>query len=267
MLLLHLRMTIAWMFISLCCIQQQAIAADTQVPQPTSSWFSASFDALDTIPSFSLIAPSGFTPTQDFISWGIGGISHVPNTTNNAKGAASIGLGLALPRNIGITFHIDATGRELSTQQELSFSLGKYFSGLDMSISAGARSITLWRDDGTKNTPSVYVAATKVLLFNDNLAIVNAGIGNNDFRIITDTAASTSRVKVASPFLSLAYYPLPSLSLMADYTSGITSLGVGMVPLASLPLSLSIGVYDIAKTIPGHKTLSIIASVSGSYTF
>jgi hypothetical protein len=40
-----------------------------------------------------------------------------------------------------------------------------------------------------------------------------------------------------------------------------------MVPLASLPLSFSIGVYDIAKTIPGHKTLSIIASVSGSYTF
>ncbi len=267
MLGMHFRMAAMWViFISLLSVQQQASAAEA-TPPASSSWFGANFDELKALPAFSLVAPSGFTPTQDYISWGLGGISHVPNTSNNSKAAASLGLGLALPANFGITFNIDLEGRGLSKRQELSVNMGKYFTSLDMGVSFGSRNITLWHDDGTRNTPSVYIAATKVLLLKNNLGIINAGIGNNDFRTIKDTAPSTSRVKVVSPFISLAYYPLPRLSLIADYTSGITSLGVGVVPLASCPLSLSLGMYDVAKTIPNHNKLSFVATLSAAYTF
>ena len=256
-----------WMvFISLLSVQKQTSAADMTTPA-SSSWFDASFDKLDALPAFSLIAPSGFTPTQDYISWGLGGISHVPGTSNNSKAAASLGLGLALPANFGIAFNIDLEGRGLSKRQELSVNMGKYLTSLDMGISFGSRNITLWHDDGTRNTPSVYLAATKVFLLKDNLTIINAGVGNNDFRTIKDTAPSTSRLKVVSPFISLAYYPLPRLSLIADYTSGITSLGIGVVPLASWPFSLSLGVYDLAKAIPNHNKLSFIATLSAAYAF
>jgi len=225
------------------------------------------FNNLETLPAFSLVAPSGSTPRENFVSSSLGGITNTPGSTEKVRGAASLGLGVAFPSDIGLALNIDLGGKNLGQRQELSVSLGKYFNSLDINVSLGMRNFTMWHDDGSKNNPSAFIAASKLLILQDTIAIFNVGFGNNDFRTITDAAPSSVRVKNLSPFASGAYYLLPQLSLIADYTSGIATLGVGLVPKASWPISVSLGIYDVTKTIPNHNKQSFIASVSSSYTF
>ena len=227
----------------------------------------SSFRNATTLPAFSLLAPSGFTPTQNYMSASIGGIANIPATNNGSKGGASVGLGIVLPSDFGVALSIDMDAPQFSRRQELAMNAGKYFQDWDASLSVGIRNITIWHNDGSQNVPSVYVAASKIFVFEESLAIVNGGLGNNDYRVITDTAPSASRAKVLSPFISAAYYIMPQLSVIADYTAGITTLGAGVVPMPSWPLSLSVGIYDIGKAIPGHSDISWIASLSTSVTF
>lgn len=228
---------------------------------------SNNFRTATALPAFSLLAPSGFTPTQNYFAVSLGGIANIPATNNGSKGGSSVGFGLALPSDFGVSMNIDMDAPEFSKRQELAMSVGKYFSTWDVSMSIGIRNITIWHDDGSQNVPSMYVAASKIFVFEESIAIINGGLGNNDYRVITDTAPSSSRAKAASPFASAAYYFMPQVSIIADYTAGITTLGVGLVPIAAFPLSLSVGVYDIGKAIPGHVDTSWIASLSTSVTF
>ncbi len=220
-----------------------------------------------TLPSFSLLAPSGFTPNQNYMSASIGGIANAPITNNTSNIGVSLGLGIVLPSDIGVSLNIDMDAPQFSRRQELAMNVGKYFHNWDTSLSVGIRNITIWHDDGSQNVPSVYVAASRIFVFEENIAIINGGLGNNDYRVITDTAPSASRAKVLSPFISAAYYIMPQLSVIADYTAGITSLGVGIVPVTSWPLSLNIGTYDISKATPGHDNTSWVGSISTSYSF
>jgi len=252
------------LFFSLLMMPFPSFSAENQISDTS---YVSEFNNLEMLPAFSLTAPSGFTPTENFVSASLGGISNSPGSNQNARGAASLGLGLAFPSDIGLAINVDLGGKFLGERQELALSIGKYFTNLDMSFSAGGRNITMWHNDGSKNTPSFFVAASKLIMLEDTIAIVNVGVGNSDFRTITDAASSESRKTTFSPFASGAYYIFPQLSLIADYTSGIATLGAGYVPSATWPLSLSFGVYDVAKAIPNHNNTSFIASVSSSYTF
>lgn len=243
-----------------------AFCFSAMLPASADEAKSSFYDAA-TLPAFSLLAPSGFTPTLNYMSASIGGIANIPATNNDSKGGASIGLGIVLPSDFGVTLNIDMDAPQFSRRQELAMSVGKYFKDWDASLSVGIRNITIWHNDGSQNVPSVYVATSKIFVFEESIAILNGGLGNNDYRVITDTAPSASRAKVLSPFISAAYYMMPQLSIIADYTAGITTIGAGIVPLASWPLSFSVGIYDIGKAIPGHSDISWIASLSTSVTF
>ncbi len=229
--------------------------------------FTHDFNALKALPSFSLLAPSGFTPTQDFVSLGAGAITNTPTAAKDTSSAISLGFGIKLPANFGISLNVDMDGNNLSQRQELSMAMGKYFKGSDLGISFGIRNMTLWHDDGSRNIPSAYLAASKMLLWHKQLVILNIGLGNNDFRTISDISSSTDRAQTVSAFASAAYYPLPQVSFIADYTAGISSFGIGFVPLVSWPFSFNLGIYDVTKAIPTHNKTSFIASFSMSYTF
>ncbi|MDQ7003899.1 MAG: hypothetical protein Q9N67_04765 [Ghiorsea sp.] len=150
---------------------------------------------------------------------------------------------------------------------DLSIAIGKYFDAYNTGVSLGVKNITLWYAGAGRNIPSYYAAATKVAVINDYVTIMNIGFGNNAFRTITDTRPSKDRTSKVSPFGSLAFYPAPQLSLVADYTAGITSVGIGVVPVAAWPISLTLGLYDVAKAVQGHDKAIFIASLAYAHSF
>lgn len=71
------------------------------------------------------------------------------------------------------------------------------------------------------------------------------------------------------PFVSVAAYVMPQLSLIADYTSGVTTLGVGIVPSPKLPITITMGAYNVNKQTvdTGNDKVSFVGSLSASYAF
>lgn len=59
---------------------------------------------------------------------------------------------------------------------------------------------------------------------------------------------------------------MPQMSLIADYTSGVTTLGVGIVPSPKLPITITLGAYDIAEQGKQGVT-SFIGGISAAYAF
>ena len=210
---------------------------------------------------------------QPVAFFGIGGISDVPGSSTKVDGAMAVGYGTNLPfAGLGAAFTLDLGSINPSdggmfNRGDLGISIGKFFQKQKLGIGIGVKNITLWHADAGKNTPSTYLAATKFIPLKDSMMIINGGFGNNAFRTITDTSSRSQRAKKVSPFASVAYYPLPQLSVVADYTAGITTLGVGIVPIAAWPVSVSLGWYDVAKVIPGDNKTAFVGSLSTSYSF
>lgn len=225
-------------------------------------------------PTFSLAAPSGLTPFQKVAFVGIGGSKNMPGRSVSVDGAMSTGFGFALSEEnkIGVLVGLDMGSINPSDggafdRGDLGLAIGKYFDKYNAGISLGVKSITLWHAAAGRNTPSVYLAATKIAMLGEYRTIMNIGFGNNAFRTLYDTASKSERSKRASMFGSVAIYPLPQLSVVADYTAGIASIGLGIVPVAAWPVSLSLGLYDVTKEIKDHDKAAFIASLGYSYSF
>ena len=226
-------------------------------------------------PTFSLASPSGLTPFQKVAFVGIGGIKDMPGRRDTTvDGAMSTGFGFALSEKdkIGMLVGLDLGSINPSdggafNRGDLGLTIGKYFDDYNTGVSLGIKNISLWYSAAGKNTPSVYIAATKIAMLGEYRTIMNLGFGNNAFRTLNDTGTKSERSQRASMFGSVAIYPLPQLSLVVDYTAGITSVGAGVVPVAAWPVSLSLGLYDVTKAIQGHDKTSLIASLGYSYSF
>jgi len=236
-------------------------------------YFTYDFSKTKASPTFSMAAPSGLSPMQPVVFFGVGGISDVPGSSTKVDGAMAVGYGTDLPfAGLGAAFTLDLGSINPSdggmfNRGDLGISIGKFFQKQKLGIGVGIKNITLWHADAGKNTPSTYLAATKFIALKNSMIIINGGLGNNAFRTITDTSSRSQRAKKVSPFASVAYYPLPQLSMVADYTAGLTTIGVGIVPIAAWPVSISLGLYDVAKVIPGDNNTAFVGSLSTSYSF
>jgi len=254
------------------CLPQTLVAEESNALNPD-YYYTTNFSKTKASPTFSMAAPSGLTPNKAVMFAGIGGITDISGSAKKTDGAMAVGYGTDLPfANMGAAFTLDLGSINPSdggmfNRGDLGVSIGKFFKSVKIGVSVGMKNITLWHAAAGKDTPSTYIAATKIYKFQDSMAIFNAGLGNNAFRIITDDSPRSDRIKKVSPFASAAYYPIPQLSLVADYTAGISTIGFGVVPVAAWPVSLSLGLYDIGKAIPNRPNTSIVASMSSSYSF
>jgi len=234
--------------------------------------FTRDFSKLAAFPTFSLGAPSGLTPTKNVVFAGIGGITNPPGR-KNVDGAASIGMGTGIPSlGLGMAATIDLgsinpTDGGALNRGDLGLAFGKTFDNYGLGMAVGVKNLTLWQGGAGRNDPSFYAAVTKIYSSNNILIILNGGAGSNAFRTVRDTVYTSKRNTKVSGFGSIAIYPLPQLSLVADYTAGAMSAGVGIVPIASWPVSLSFGVYDINKAAPRHTKTAFIGSLSVSSPF
>ncbi|MGL6130374.1 MAG: hypothetical protein ACRCZ9_02010 [Fusobacteriaceae bacterium] len=241
---------------------------DDNVPVPGNfSMFKVKkFTELEAVPSFSLGAPVGMVP-----GWGVGfaGISgrHNSDTTDGAfalgmgfgdpftslGGAATLALGSIDPRDGGA-----------GNRGTLNLSTGKHFARHGLGVAVGVSNIDLWHADSEDEfDPSFYGSVTKLLPNLPKPVVLTAGLGNN---VYSDSKSDGNLESKIGGFAAVAVYLMPQLSLIADYTSGITTAGIGFVPFPKLPVSFTMGASDLFRHAEENK-VSFIAGISAAYKF
>ena len=228
-------------------------------------YIAKNFQELRALPGFTINAPAGLVPGSGVVFAGISGTSNSDDTDGglgfgfgygnpyeSVGGAASLTIGSIDPRDGG-SFN----------RGGLNLSLGHVFSEYGLGAAVGVTNIDLWHaDHDQKLDPSFYGAVTKLLPNDIAPLTLTVGLGNNIYADVDEDGDKKDKVY---PFVSLAAYVLPQMSLIADFTSGITSAGVSVVPFPSIPVSMTMGAYDISdETIQGT---SFIAGLSAAYVF
>lgn len=225
------------------------------------------YQELAAVPSFTMSAPAGLVP-----GWGVvfGGVSGTHNSVENTDGALGFGLGYGNPyESLGgaVSLSIGSINPDdggAFNRGDLNLSIGHTFREYGFGVAVGMTGGELWHDNnGHDVDPSFYGAVTKLLPNDVVPVIVTAGLGNNAYADTNDTGDKKDKVY---PFASVAAYIMPQVSLIADYTSGVTTLGVGIVPSPKLPITITLGAYDIAKQ-GNQDTTSFIGSLSAAYAF
>ncbi len=228
-------------------------------------YIAKNFQELRALPGFTINAPAGLVPGSGVVFAGISGTSNSDDTDGglgfgfgygnpyeSVGGAASLTIGSIDPRDGG-SFN----------RGGLNLSLGHVFSEYGLGAAVGVTNIDLWHaDHDQKLDPSFYGAVTKLLPNDIAPLTLTVGLGNNIYADVDEDGDKKDKVY---PFVSLAAYVLPQMSLIADFTSGITSAGVSVIPFPSIPVSMTMGAYDISnETIQGT---SFIAGLSAAYVF
>ena len=228
-------------------------------------YIAKNFQELRALPGFTINAPAGLVPGSGVVFAGISGTSNSDDTDGglgfgfgygnpyeSVGGAASLTIGSIDPRDGG-SFN----------RGGLNLSLGHVFSEYGLGAAVGVTNIDLWHaDHDQKLDPSFYGAVTKLLPNDIAPMTLTVGLGNNIYADVDEDGDKKDKVY---PFVSLAAYVLPQMSLIADFTSGITSAGVSVVPFPSIPVSMTMGAYDISdETVQGT---SFIAGLSAAYVF
>lgn len=227
---------------------------------------SGEFQGLAILPSYSISAPSGLAT-----SWGViyGGASFRSNIDSNDAalsmgfgfgdafksigGSATLGIGSVDPRDGG-AFNRGA----------LDLAFGHNFSEYELGISVGVTNANLWRADSIdQKDASFYTSATK--LFSNDYApvIITAGLGNNEY--VPYKRGEKFRKKIDG-FGAVAVYVHPQVSLIADYTAGLTAVGVSIVPIKTWPIDITLAYDDIFEESYQEKA-AFLASISVAYTF
>lgn len=227
------------------------------------------YQELAILPSFTMSAPAGLVP-----GWGVvfAGVSGTHNSVEDTDGALGFGFGYGDPyESLGgaVSLSIGSVNPDdggAFNRGDLNLSLGHTFSQYGLGVAVGMTGAELWHDNNNKNhevDPSFYASVTKLLPNDVAPVIVTAGLGNNAYADTNDTGDKKDKVY---PFASVAAYVMPQMSLIADYTSGVTTLGVGIVPSPKLPITITLGAYDIAEQGKQGVT-SFIGGISAAYAF
>ena len=248
-------------------VMEEEVVVESEVVATDKGLFyiAEDFQELRALPGFTINAPAGLVPGAGVVFVGISGTSNSDDTDGglgfgfgygnpyeSVGGAASLTVGSIDPRDGG-SFN----------RGGLNLSLGHVFSEYGLGAAVGVTNIDLWHaDHDQKLDPSFYGAVTKLLPNDIAPLTLTVGLGNNIYADVDEDGDKKDKVY---PFVSLAAYVLPQMSLIADFTSGITSAGVSVVPFPSIPVSMTMGAYDISdETVQGT---SFIAGLSAAYVF
>ncbi len=239
-------------------------------PDHSSFWFAKNFDQVATLPGFSIAAPTGMTP-----SWGVvyGGVSGIMNNKTGGpatNGGASVGFGFGdAQKNVGgaLTLglpSINTNDGGFMDQGNFDLVLGHFFVDSLTGVSIGAQNLGGWNNGGGLPDRSYTISATQLLPNDVAPVVLTAGIGNGIYNFARSTNNPNTHIGF---YTSAAVYVLPQLSLIADFTRGITSAGVSIVPIAQLPFVVNLGAQDLFGYQEGQNKPAFIASVTYAYGF
>lgn len=248
-------------------VSSSAAISSNKVNEGRYFYIAQNYQELAVVPSFTMSAPAGLVP-----GWGVvfAGVSGTHNSVENKDGALGFGFGYGNPyESIGgaVSFSTGSVNPDdggAFNRGNLNLSVGHTFSQYGFGVAVGMTGAQLWHDNSHDDIdPSFYASVTK-LLPNDVIpVIVTAGLGNNAYADTNDTGDKKDKVY---PFASVAAYIMPQMSLIADFTSGVTTLGVGIVPSPKLPITITLGAYDVAEQ-GNQGVTSFIGGISAAYAF
>jgi hypothetical protein len=232
------------------------------------SLFTMDFTKMATLPSYTVTSPSGMVPSWGVVFGSVSGMTNAPGS-NKSDGAAAVGFGFgdsqksiggALTLGVG---SINSDGGQLN-RGNIGISVGHLFTETLTSVAIGAQNIAGWNAGEGNQDASLYAAVTQILANDFVPVILNAGIGNNGYFFLRSNESRTTNI---APFVSASFYVLPQVSLIADYTQGVTSASVSLVPIASIPVTVNLGAWDLFQYAPDHNDVSFMGSVSYAYSF
>ncbi|WP_320045946.1 hypothetical protein [uncultured Ilyobacter sp.] len=224
------------------------------------------FTQLKTVPGFTFGAPSGLVP-----GWGVGfaALSGV-HKDSDTDGAAAFGFGFGDPfESVGgaaslSVGSIDPSDGGAFDRGSLNLSLGHTFPEYGMGVAVGMSNYDIWHDSHEdKLDESFYAAATKLFPNDTAPVILTAGFGNESF---VDINTDDDRDSKIGPFVSGAVYVHPQMSLILDYTTGITTFGTSLVPFPDYPVSIGLALTDLFKEAD-EEEIGFIGSLAVGFRF
>lgn len=227
------------------------------------------FTQVATLPGFSMGAPSGLVP-----GWGVvfGGVSGSKASGGDSDGAGGFGMGWGDPYEyVGGTVGIGLGSIDVRDDDDKgfsrgtgSFSIGRVIREYKLGVAAGISTIDLWHNDSSDQPKnSYYFAATKIMPNDIAPIIATAGVGSDSYAGVYHNDQNHKWKE----FFSLGAYIHPQMSLIADYTSGMSTLGVGLVPMPKYPVTVTLGAVDIFKQDKDTDAITYAASLSAAYIF
>lgn len=195
---------------------------------------------LQASPAVAFGSPIGFGFNWGQVGIGIGGQTLPKGDTNHVDGSMGVAAGFGDSRNtVGVELTANIISLRDNFGQDGSFN-AKIHRMLDntTSVAIGAESFGGYGAARDART-SGYAALTKVF-YAGMPVVVNAGIGSDRFRSVTPTHRYGA-------FGSIAVIPTERLSLVVDFTGVDTNAGISVVPLASLPLTLTVGYVNLSE--------------------
>lgn len=248
---------VKWTFASSCMVAASAASA-------ADMFFSADrFAEMSALPGTSLAAPTGMVASQGSAFVGIGGIHNDDSDTTDGSLTVGMGFGNAMD-SIGATASVTVGSINndigFGERAALNLSVGKFFTDDQIGIAFGAVNLASKNNLTKKPDPSFFAAVTKVFSLPNHPIIVNIGVGSNDF--VDVNYESDDRTKNMTPFASVGYYVSPHISVIADYTAHVGSLGLSVSPVNTMPLIFTVGAYDV-----GGDSVSVIAALGYSFSY
>ncbi|HVT36116.1 MAG TPA: hypothetical protein VHE37_11040 [Nevskiaceae bacterium] len=195
---------------------------------------------------------------------GIGGATQPGSGGQHYDGSASIVGGIGNPdKYVGleaglniISLRDSGAGDSFAHDGNMAFKFHSNLPG-EVSVGVGVENVVRWgkpkTGDPAKGIPptrsSVYGVGTRIFDLNpggsNKLPLaVNLGVGNHRF-------TSSGKGSVGA-FGGVALLPLPSLSLIADWTGPELNAGVSWAPLPRWPLTVSLGAANVTSRRAGH---------------
>ena len=225
------------------------------------------YDELAALPAFSLGAPTGLVSGWGSAFMAFGGLANT-SSADKTDGSLAAGMGLGDPiKSVGsvVSLSIGSVSPDggIGERGALGVSLGKFFVGPQLGVAIGGINVAGWSDLSEKPKHSAYVAVTKIIPIEDHPVIINAGVGTNSFADIQEI----DRESEAGVFASVGVYLTPHISLIADYTASIVTLGTSILPVSDFPLIITMGAFDVNNRVPGDEGTTFVGSVAYSFTF
>ena len=225
------------------------------------------YDELAALPASSLGSPTGLVSGWGSAFVALGGLANT-SSSDKTDGSLAVGMGLGDSiKSIGsvVSLSVGSVNPDggMGERGALGVSLGKFFVGPQLGIAIGGINVAGWNDITDKPKHSVYMAVTKIFPIEDHPVIVNAGVGTNVFADVQEPDPESE----AGGFISAGVYLTPHISLIADYTSSILTLGTSILPVAKWPLVVTLGAFDVNNRVPGDEGTSLVGSVAYSFMF
>lgn len=228
------------------------------------------YDEMAALPVFSLGAPTGMVASWGSVFVGFGGLATETAGVSRTDASSSVGMGLGDPiKSIGATISLSigsvAPDGGLAERGSFGALVGKFFVGPQLGVAVGGIDLAGWNDITVKRDHSFYIAATKIIPFDEYPVIVSLGAGNNAFADVQSTNPDPK--DEIDLFAAIAFYLTPHINLIADYTAGVSSLGTSIAPLADAPLVITLAAHDLSKDAPGRTSVAFVGSIAYAFRF